>query len=63
MDAEEHIDALTRVELRHLISEAVVVFGQLLDRDMPAEPVEDLNSAASDDASADRGSHSVTTGT
>lgn len=63
MDAEEHLEALTRDELRHLIGEAVVVFGQLLDRDMPAEPVEDLNSAASDDAIADRRSHSVTTGT
>jgi hypothetical protein len=63
MDAEEHLEALTQDELRHLIGEAVVVFGQLLDRDRPAEPVEDLNSAASDDAKADRESHSVTTGT
>jgi hypothetical protein len=52
MDAEDHFDAFTRDELRHLIGEAVVVFGQLLDRDMPAEPVENLNSAASDDAKA-----------
>lgn len=63
MDAEEHFDALTRDELRHLIGEAVVVFAQLLERDMHAEPAEDLNSTAPGGAIADRRSHSVTTGT
>jgi hypothetical protein len=40
MDAEEHFDAVTRDELRHLIGEAVIVFGQILERDVPDEPDE-----------------------
>lgn len=38
MDAEEHFDKVSRDELRQLISEAVVVFGQLLERDIPDPP-------------------------
>ncbi|MGN6535909.1 MAG: hypothetical protein ACTHKQ_09315 [Mesorhizobium sp.] len=39
MDAEQHFDEVTRDELRTLISEAVIVFGQLvLDRDPIPEP-------------------------
>ncbi len=40
MDAEEHFDQVTPDELRQLISEAVIVFGQLLERDIPEEPAE-----------------------
>ena len=52
MDAEEHFDNVTPDELRHLISESVIVFGQLLERDSPAEPLESLNNAASDEVLA-----------
>ncbi len=38
MDAEQHFDTISRDELRRLISEAVVVFGQILERDVPQEP-------------------------
>ncbi len=38
MDAEQHFDTISRDELRRLISEAVVVFGQILERDVPHEP-------------------------
>jgi len=38
MDAEQHFDTISREELRRLISEAVVVFGQILERDVPQEP-------------------------
>ena len=40
MDAEQHFDKATPEELHRLISEAVVVFGQLLERDIPDEPDE-----------------------
>ena len=40
MDAEEHFDEVKRDELRHLIREAVVVFGQLLERDTPEAPTD-----------------------
>ncbi len=39
MDAEEHFDTVEREELRSLISEAVVVFGEILQRDVPSVPV------------------------
>jgi hypothetical protein len=38
MDAEQHFDRASPDELRRLIREAVVVFGQLLERDIPDEP-------------------------
>lgn len=38
MDAEQHFDEVTKDELRKLISEAVVVFGHLLDQDKPDGP-------------------------
>jgi hypothetical protein len=38
MDAEQHFDKTTPEELHRLIREAVVVFGQLLERDIPDEP-------------------------
>lgn len=38
MDADEHFDALSRDELRRLISEAIVVFGELLKRKIPEDP-------------------------
>ncbi len=37
MDAEQHFDQLTPDELRRLISECVVVFGQIVERDVPRE--------------------------
>ena len=37
MDAEQHFDKATPEELHRLIKEAVVVFGQLLERDIPDE--------------------------
>lgn len=40
MDAEQHFDEFPSAELKKLISEAVVVFGQLLERDIPDEPDE-----------------------
>jgi hypothetical protein len=40
MDAQDHFDNVTRDELRQLIGEAVVVFGKLLERDIPDEPDE-----------------------
>ncbi|MGN6304812.1 MAG: hypothetical protein ACTHNH_08355 [Mesorhizobium sp.] len=40
MDAEQHFDKTTPEELHRLIGEAVVVFGQLLERDIPDEPAE-----------------------
>jgi hypothetical protein len=40
MDAEDHFDSVTRDELHLLVREAVVVFGQLLERDIPDEPDE-----------------------
>jgi hypothetical protein len=40
MDAEQHFEEFPRAELKKLISEAVVVFGQLLERDIPDEPEE-----------------------
>jgi hypothetical protein len=39
MDAEEHFDVLDREELRRLISEAVIVFGEILRRDVPTVPI------------------------
>jgi hypothetical protein len=42
MDAEQHFDNFTRDELRQLISEAVVVFGQILERDIPEESTDRL---------------------
>jgi hypothetical protein len=39
MDAEEHFDVLDREELRRLISEAVIVFGEVLRRDVPTVPI------------------------
>lgn len=38
MDAEQHFDQTSPDELRRLIREAVVVFGQLLARDNPHDP-------------------------
>ena len=40
MDADQHFDSITPEELHQLIREAVVVFGQLLDRDIPDQPAE-----------------------
>ncbi len=39
MDVEEHFDTVERDELRRLISEAVIVFGEILRRDVPKAPV------------------------
>lgn len=38
MDAEQHFDKATPDELRRLIHEAVEVFGQMLERDIPVGP-------------------------
>jgi hypothetical protein len=38
MDAEQHFDQTSPDELRRLIAESVVVFGQLLARDNPDDP-------------------------
>lgn len=38
MDAEQHFHETKPEELRQLISEAIIVFGQLLERDIPEEP-------------------------
>jgi hypothetical protein len=38
MDAEQHFDQVPSDELRRLIAESVVVFGQLLERDIPDDP-------------------------
>lgn len=35
MDAQDHFDQVTCDELRQLIGEAVVVFGMILERDVP----------------------------
>lgn len=35
MDVEEHFDTVERDALRRLISEAVIVFGEILRRDAP----------------------------
>jgi len=40
MDAEEHFDTVSLDEYRSLVREAVVVFGQLPERDIPDEPDE-----------------------
>ncbi|MFC3205248.1 hypothetical protein [Aquamicrobium soli] len=40
MDADQHFDSITPEEIHQLIREAVVVFGQLLDRDIPDQPAE-----------------------
>ena len=38
MDAEQHFDQTSPDELRRLIVESVVVFGQILARDNPDDP-------------------------
>jgi hypothetical protein len=40
MDAEQHFDEMKPEELRRLISECVVVFGQIVERDVPTEPAD-----------------------
>jgi hypothetical protein len=44
MDAEQHFEDVSRDELRRLISEAVVVFGKLLERDIPQASTDSLYS-------------------
>lgn len=40
MGAEQHFDEMKPEELRRLISEAIEVFGQIVERDIPAEPAD-----------------------
>ncbi|MHA6684207.1 hypothetical protein [Mesorhizobium sp. A556] len=40
MDTQDHFDNVSREELRQLIHEAVIVFGQIIERDTPEEPDE-----------------------
>ena len=38
MDAEQHLDSMKPEELRRLLNEAIDIFGQIVERDVPVEP-------------------------